>query len=496
MQRLGRASGATGTGSLRLAGLVAIGGLTACTLGGFEIGRSQEIERGKRAAAAIEEQIGLADHPLLQQYIEAVGRRLAEASPRADLSYEFRLLDMAGPNAFALPGGVIFVSRGLLVFLNDEDELAAVLGHEIGHVAARHHAKQVLRSAPLAPLRVATGIGGALTSVVSPVLGHTLSASGQLASALVLAPYSREQEREADRIGQRLVAASGWNPDAMSSFMETLSREEELRGGNPHHASFLATHPTSNERSRAAHQYAAELVRSERASIAPGRRAFLDRLAGICVGRSAREGVFDGNDFLHPDLEFAVTLPAGWEQLNLDDYVGALDRENRRGVIVGVAAAGDDPMAVAREAGRGLRLTHAAVGTEINHLEAVRARAHEGGVSAELTWIAHRGLVYLVNGFAPTGDFKRVHPQLRRAADSFRTLSSAERARIREDRLAVAEARPDETLATLLEREGSRWPADEAAVANAIFGDSRLGAGQPVKITRPVPLPNRPGETQ
>lgn len=496
MQRFRRASGRSSSGGFRVTSLIAVGALAACTVGGFEIGRSREIERGEQAAAAIEEQIGLVDHPALQQYIEAVGRRLAETSPRTGLAYQFRLLDMPDPNAFALPGGGVFVTRGLLVYLNDEDELASVLGHEIGHVVARHHAKQVLRSAPLAPLRIATGIGGALAAVVSPTLGHTLSATGQLASALVLAPYSREQEREADRIGQRLAADSGWNPDAMSAFMETLGREEELRGGDPNRASFLATHPASAERGRAAHRYAAELVRSERAPIAPGRRAFLDRLVGILVGRSADEGVFDGNDFLHPGLEFAVTLPAGWEQLNQDDYVGALEREHSSGVIVAVAAEGDDPMAVAREAGRRLRSTHAAEATEISGLRAARSRARESNVSAELTWISHGGLVYLVNGFAPTRDFARVHPQLRRAADSFRALSAGERSRIREDQLAVAEARADETLATLLERQGSRWTADEAAIANAILPNTRLGTGQPLKITRPVPMPNRPGETR
>ncbi len=488
MVLVGQSSGRALVGALCVAGLVALGTLSACAIGGSGIGSSVEFDRGEKAAAEVEEQIGLVDHPALQGYVEAIGRRLASESTRPDLAYEFRLLDMPEPNAFALPGGFIYVSRGLLVFLNGEDELAAVLGHELGHIAARHHAKQVLRSAPLAPLRLATGIGGALASIVSPTLGSTIAATGQLTSALVLAPYSREQEREADRIGQQLVAASGWDPDAMSTFMATLGREEELRGGDPGRASFLATHPASNERSRAAHQHATSLTREPHTPIAPRHRAFLDRLAGILVGRSASEGTFDGDDFLHPEFGFALTLPTGWEQLNRHEFVGALDRERGRGVILTVAAEGDDAMAVAREVGRRLRLEAAPDVIDLAGVPAARGRAREGELSAELTWIAYRGFVYQINGFARTEDFEQVQPLLRGSANSFRALSLSERGRIREDRLAIAEARAGETLAALVEREGSRWSAGEAAVANATVTDEHLAAGRPIKLTRPVPL--------
>jgi predicted Zn-dependent protease len=468
---------------------IGLGLLTACAIG---VGGS-EVERGALAAEQVEEQIGLVQAPELQRYVEAVGGRLAEASARSEIRYRFHLLDMPEPNAFALPGGFIYVSRGLLAYLNSEDELAAVVGHEIGHVAARHHVKQALADAPLAPLRIATGLGGALASVVAPRIGSTIAATGQLTSALVHAPYSREQESEADRIGQTLAAASGWDPNALSTFMATLGREEALQGGNPNRTAFLSTHPASGRRSRDAEAHAAELTRSERAPIARSRRDFLERLRGTLVGTSAAEGVFDGDDFLHAGLELAWSLPSGesWKLLNQDRFVGAVDRERESAVVLQVAAEGDDPMDAAREATAGRRLERALEATRVGGLAAARGRIRERGVTAELTWIAHRDLIFLINGFAPTQRFEALEASLRRSADSFRVLSPDDRQRIREDRLEIAAARQGETLEDVLERFGSRWSVEEAAVANAMLADERLVAGQPVKITRPVRLEGR-----
>jgi predicted Zn-dependent protease len=468
-----------------LAGIPFALGLAA-TLGGCALLVSEE-NQGQRAAAQVEEQIGLAEAPKQLAYVEEIGRRLAAASPRQDVQYRFHILDMPEPNAFALPGGFIYVSRGLLAFLNEEDELAAVIGHEIGHVAARHHVKQTLRDAPLAPVRLATGVGGALASIVSPAIGRGIAATGQITSALVHAPYSREQEREADRIGQDLAASTGWDPKGLSTFMETLGREEALHGGDPNRASFFATHPASAERSRDAARRATQLTRVDRAPVAAGRRAFLERLAGTLVGRHASEGVFDGDDFLHPDLELVWTLPAGWEKVNEDQVVGAVDSEARRGILLQIAAEGSDPMAVAKEAARRVRLDGAPTPLEIHGLPAARAQAREGDVRAELTWAAHRDLVFQLSGFSPSATWSGAASRLRTSADSLRPLRAADRQRIREDRLAVVAARSGETIGALLERSGSRWSAEEAAVANAILTGSRLEGGRWIKITRPTP---------
>src|SRR5207249_11149609 len=141
------------------------------------------------------------DAPQRGTYVHEGEQRLAAPSPRRDVSYTFAVVDMAEPNAFALPGGEIFVSHGLLVLATSEYELTGVLGHEIGHVAARHAARRVTRAAPLA---LVTALGAGITGLVSPAVGGLLGGVGKLANSALLAPYSRDQEREADRVGPEL----------------------------------------------------------------------------------------------------------------------------------------------------------------------------------------------------------------------------------------------------------------------------------------------------
>src|SRR5262249_40505228 len=157
-----------------------------------------------------------------------------------------------------------YVTRGLLALVNSEDELAGVLGHEIGHVAARHSVQQVSRAAPL---NILTGLAAGVTGLASPSLGQVVGGVGGLASDPVLAPLSRDKEREADRVGQQLSAASGWDPAAISTFLTTLEREEKLHGGQPRAFNFLATHPSTPERVANTAAYAREVPRQTHAPI-------------------------------------------------------------------------------------------------------------------------------------------------------------------------------------------------------------------------------------
>jgi predicted Zn-dependent protease len=210
-----------------------------------------EIKLGAEYAEQVEQYMGFSGGAELNAYVDRIGQRLVKHSSRSHLKHEFHVVDMKEPNAFALPGGYIYVSRGLLAIMNSEDELAAVLGHEIGHVAGRHSAKQQTKSRGWIPLQILAGIGGAAASVVSPGLGGAVASMGQLPASLVLASYSRKQEKEADRFGQQYAAAEGWDPAALSDTMDALTREQELAGGrDPSRMSFFDSHPTTPERAR------------------------------------------------------------------------------------------------------------------------------------------------------------------------------------------------------------------------------------------------------
>ncbi len=163
----------------------------------------QEKKIGAEEAKNVEQQMGLLDDPAMTDYLDRMGQRLAKESPRQDVAYQFRVADQSDPNAFALPGGYIYVTRGLLALSNSEDELAGVVGHEIGHVAARHSVQKISKQGPFA---LVFGIASGLTGLVSPLVGNLIGGIGDFTQSIIFSPYSRSQETQADRIGQEMAA--------------------------------------------------------------------------------------------------------------------------------------------------------------------------------------------------------------------------------------------------------------------------------------------------
>ena len=449
------------------------------------VSAAKEKEIGAEAAKDIEQTMGLVDDAALVAYVESVGQRLAAQSPRRDVVYHFFVADAPEPNAFALPGGYVYVTRGLLALVNTEDELACVIGHEIGHVAARHSVQQVSRSAPFA---IITGITAGVTSLASPLLGQVVGGVGGLASGLILSPFNRDQEREADRIGQQLSAKTGWDPIAMSTFLQTLSREENLRGETSRRFSFLASHPSTPERVSNTQAYARELTRVAEAPITPTHDAFLRRLDGIVVGPLAADGVFDGRAFLHPDLDFTVRFPENWKTQNSRSQVAAAAPDGNALIILNGVAKGDDPLDGARALEKAAQapVVDKTSRTTIGGLKAARtrltARSDSGPLSVEFAWIAYRGHIYQLAGMTPIGNAGQLTPVFDAVAESFRALRPAERAGIREDRLRIIEARSGESLGNLVSRAKGTWSPEMTAVANALTVQDQLDKGQPVKV--------------
>ncbi|MCP5069568.1 MAG: M48 family metalloprotease, partial [bacterium] len=257
--------------------------------------------------------MGLVDDPELSAYVRAIGARLAANSPRQDTKYEFRVVDMPEANAFALPGGYIYVSRGLLTLCNSEEELANVMGHEVGHVAARHSAQRETRAA-------GAGLLTALGTILAGAYGgaeaaQTVGQIGQVAGAGLIASYGRDQERQADSVGQRLSARSGWDPHQMSTFLRTLEADGRLAHGN-RAPSFFDSHPATPERVGNTAALAGTLVRAATPPIARNRADFLRRIRGIMVGPNPAEGVVDGSSFLHVGMDFRMKFPDGWNVQN------------------------------------------------------------------------------------------------------------------------------------------------------------------------------------
>jgi predicted Zn-dependent protease len=478
-------------------------GLVASGCGAQLATSEGEASAGAEASAEVEQAVGVVDAPALETYVGAVGARIAMGSAvRKGIEYRFRMIDMEEPNAFALPGGYIYVSRGLLVLLNGEDELANVLAHEVAHVSARHHLKHAMRQTPFVPVAIATGLAnaalqiatlplGPLGAPVRPV-GAAVGALGNAPGALLLASHSRSEENEADEIGQQFVSEAGWDPAGMVRVMESLERDIRLRGGDPGQLSFLSTHPSPPDRVERTTKRARTLHRADVPPIARDRARFYQKLDGLLVGDPASSGFVDGSEYLHPDLDLHLAFPDGWKIQNGADSVAAVPADEREAsqalAILSVAGKGDDPEAVARQvlAKTSLELDGAVTRGKIGALPSARAEGRDGSgrttYRVVVDWIAYHDLVFEVIAAAPLASWPRYEASLRGVARSFRPLTERDRARIHEARLRVVKARASETLAALLHRHAAAWDVAAAASANALPEQAVLAEHQPVKL--------------
>jgi predicted Zn-dependent protease len=432
---------------------------------------------GSDAAKEVEAEIGLFHDPALTAYVQGIGRRLLRYADQRTFDYRFAIVDQFEPNAFALPGGYIFVSRGLLALANSEDELANVIGHEITHAAARHAAAQqeyVRRQNPLA-------------------LPWVLMAN--------IAAYSRAQEADADRGGQMLAARAGYDPVAMADFLKNLGGVERLETGVSRIPSFAATHPGISERVADCAARGRTLEWKRDPSIETGRAAYLKHIEGITLGANPAEGVFEGDRFLHPDLDFHLQFPHGWEYRNTREAVGAIAPRGDAVIFLVAEGREQDPKLAAEDfvaanaeefALAVLRSTPVRIGdSEAYRLEVEGSSAGQK-LAGVMTFIPHGGLMYRISGVAPVRVAGQYQGRTWNTARSFRPLTASERASIRRTRLRVVVAEPDEELVALSRRTGNAWDPQRTAVLNGVAATTRFAGGETVKIAREEPYRPQP----
>jgi predicted Zn-dependent protease len=430
--------------------------------------RSEADDRraGEEVAKEVEAELGLVENPELLAYVGRIGERLLRHAPRRDFAYRFRIVDQEAPNAFALPGGQIYVSRGLLLLANSETELANVIGHEIVHAALRHASAQ--------------------QAVVQSIPGLF-----RFSAAAAIARYGRNQEREADREGQTLAGSAGYDPAGMARFLKDLDYTERLHFGGSRLPSFYDTHPTTGERTAEASARASVISWRPEPEIAGDPAGYLARIDGLAVGTRASEGVFQKDRFLHAELDLSLRFPEGWETRNTRQAVGALSPLRDAEVVLEFQGRGEDPIAAAEDflasdEAAGLGLDAPPQPIRLGQIEAARAvgsvRLQGGAFRAYITWIAYRGTIYRLTGLAPSGPSSKYAGVFRSVARSFRPLHPRERESIRETRLRIVEARAGESLRELSERTGNRWDVQQTAVMNDLFANAPLEAGRLLKI--------------
>ncbi|UCE84953.1 MAG: M48 family metalloprotease, partial [Deltaproteobacteria bacterium] len=421
---------------------------------------------GREAAEQAGAQLGEVRDPELSAYVNAIGQRLAHHAPGFSFDYRFTIIDEDTPNAFALPGGYVFVSRGLLALSNSEAEIAGVLGHEIAHVALRH-----------AAARQRVGGSGVM----------------QLLQMPYLAAYDRRLEHSADRVGQGLAAVAGYDPDGISGFLQSLDAYERVRSGASRIPSFFDTHPGAVGRAADTAQRAQGIRWNARPGFSTNRDDYLRRLDGLVVGQSGEQGIFQDSRFLHADLAFTLRFPDEWDTINTPQAVGALSPDRQAQVFLEAASAGEDAAQAAAEwveegHDEGLRVFESAsvklAGRQAHRITG-SVRGAAGSIRLVATFIPWRGRIYRLIGVSASG--MRHDAMFVSVARSFRPMTPELLAQVRETRLRLAEARAGETLAELSKRTGNVWSLPLTAVLNDRRSDHRFAGGELVKVGRSEP---------
>lgn len=442
------------------------------------VSESQELRVGRQVDAQVKQRYALYDAHGMQAYVEGIGQRLAKASHRPDITYRFTLIDSPEVNAFALPGGYVYISRGILPYLNSEAELAGVIGHEIGHVTARHSVQR-LSAAQGAQIAVA------VASIFIPVMRS--QAGGLAVDALgtaLLSGYGREQELQADQLGATYLARTGYDPGAMRRALEALRNQElfdaevakqENREPRRYHGLF-ASHPENDRRLMEIVQHAA-LLRSENA--ADGRDEFLKRCEGMVFGDNAHEGVVRDGVFYHRDLGIAMRLPPGWRAVNRPDRLIAIAPQGTgRLELRNPAKATGTPAEFLQRA----ESTTEATPLEINGLQAAMIRS-SGRVAAAI-FLADRA--YLVVG--TTTQFASVETDanpLVASITSFRALTGPEREAARALTIRLVTADANTRMADLAARSPlGRNAEGYLRLMNGLYPKGEPSPGQTLKIVQ------------
>lgn len=441
-----------------------------------------------------EEALGAQEHPKilaqfggayrdqrLQAYIDRIGNRMAAQTDRQG-PWTFTVLDTDVVNAFALPGGYVYITRGLLALAKDEAEVASVLGHEIGHVVA-HHTRERQTGQTIAGL-LAAGIGIFLGS---PELAQLANVGG----TALLAKYSRSQESEADRLGIEFLERAGYDPFAMATFLETMRRDsqyEGLRAGKGTGESgfdFFATHPQTETRVEEAAVIARKLPQGGARPVDP----YMAAIDGVVWGDSPENGFVRGRTFAHPALGIAFDVPQGFSLLNGAEQVIAKGQSG--GAILFDAAAPQGTRDPARYlAGvwaQGAQLQGMQSFT-VNGLPAAtgvtRGETDNGAVDVRL--VAIRGdtdAMYRFTFLAPSGALGRFDPAFQQTANSFRRLTRQEAASLKPRRVRVVTARPGDSVEGFVRQMPQEPYAEELfRIINDLPPGTPVQPGQKVKI--------------
>ncbi|WP_192820292.1 M48 family metalloprotease [Rufibacter sp. LB8] len=455
------------------------------------ISEEQEIAMGQEADPSIVAQFGLYQNPTLQKFIQDKGQQMAAVSHRSNLKYEFKIVDSPVLNAFAVPGGYVYFTRGIMAHFNSEAQFAGVLGHEIGHITARHTVQQQSKQ------MITQGIllGG---MIAIPELGNFGNELMQGAGLLFL-KFGRDAERQSDELGVEYSTKIGYDAKHMADFFRTLERQSSQAAGGEEIPEFLSTHPSPGNRYTTVHQLADQWkTKTSATNLKEGRDSYLRMIDGLIYGEDPKQGFVENNIFYHPELKFQFPIPTGWKHQNSPQQVQMAPADGQALMFLTLA-----PGKTLEEAGQqmlqqyGLQALDSRQVT-VNGLPAImimsqpapQQQTQQGqqqeqpqDIRALSYLIQYGGNIYNITGVSPTATFNNLTPAFTSTMQNFRQLTDQEKINRKPELVRIKTVKQAATLSQVL--QSFQMPAkklEELAILNGMALTDRVAAGTLIKV--------------
>lgn len=438
----------------------------------------QELAMGKEADPQIVAEFGLYEDKALQDYLNTVGQKIAKVSHRNNINYTFRLLDAELINAFALPGGYVYFTRGIMAHFNNEAELMGVLGHEVGHVAARHSVAQQ-RNQLFGQLGLIAGL------VLVPDLAP-FAESAQQGLGLLFLKFGRDAERQSDELGVEYSTRLGYDAAEMAEFFKTLERQDQQRGQVI--PEFLSTHPNPGNRYTTVGQLAKEWkTKLNLTNAQVNRNDYLRRINGLIYGDDPKQGFIEGGVFYHPVLRFQLPVPAGWNAQNSPQSFQMAAKDGSALMILTLAQ-GQQLQEAASAALQKYKLTTVdSRPVTVNGLEALMVVADQvqqsGTVRTVNYFIRHNGAIYHILGATAMNNYERYSNAFGGTMTGFKVLTDPDKINRKPDRIQIKQINTATTLRDALKANNTPDNRlEELAILNGMALTDKVNAGTLIKV--------------
>ncbi|MCR9288321.1 MAG: M48 family metalloprotease [Bacteroidetes bacterium] len=437
---------------------------------------SQELALGKQSDPEIVSFYGSYQDEKMQAFINEKGKEMGKISHRPELDYQFRILDSPVVNAFAVPGGYIYFTRGIMAHFNNEAEFAGVLGHEIGHVTARHSAKQYTS-------QMALQLGFVLGMVTSKKFRQFSDVAGQ-GLQLMFLKFGRNHESQSDKLGVEYSTKIGYDAHHMADFFQTLGRMRESSGAEPI-PTFMSTHPDPVDRYNTVHRLAAkEQETVDKNALNVNRESYLRMIDGITYGEDPRQGYVENNKFYHPEMKFEFPIPNAWKTVNMPTQVQMAPSNGEAMIILGLAAEKTLNEAKQKILETDSLRVISSRNERVNGLNASIFLADVGKSLKLLTYlIKYNGLIYKFHGMAEPMNYNKYSNSFERTFKNFRKLTDQSKINVKPDRIRIKNAKRSGTLKSVLQSYNMKNDRlEEIALLNGMKLTDQIKTGTMIKV--------------